>query len=238
MILGGSLPSGSLVGGSLQNGSLPSKGDTVSSRDTSNVVLPGMPWWWTKMVELAGRVGSNSSADGSTSDSYVPQPSLPDSGSNEFDASPDSPGGIGSDNDLSTPYTFGQFLEGLLASVGAENEANRTYNAYQAKANRDFQERMSNTSYQRAVEDMRKAGLNPILAFGGMPNGASTPTGSSASYNVGGGDTLSSIITSLANAASSIGQILQFFFPKLSSSNNSNKNYSESISEIFNYLVK
>lgn len=231
MILGGSLQSGSLIGGSLQNGSLASKGGTVSSRDNSDVVLPGMFHWWSKMVELASRVGSNSSADGSTSDSYVPQPSLPESGSsNEVDASPDSPGGIGSDNDLSTPYSFGQFLEGLLASVGAENEANRTYNAYQAKANRDFQERMSSTSYQRAVEDMRKAGLNPILAFGGMANGASTPSGSSASYNVGGGDTLSSIITSLANAASSIGQILQFFLPKLSSSN--------SISEIFQFLVK
>ena len=42
-----------------------------------------------------------------------------------------------------------------------------------------FQEHMSNTSYQRAMEDMRKAGLNPILA--GKMGGASTPTGST--YN-------------------------------------------------------
>ena len=142
--------------------------------------------------------------------------------------------GIGTDSDLSTPYNFSEFLDGLLASVGAENETNRTFNAFQAQANRDFQERMSSTAYQRAVADLKAAGLSPTLAFSSAGSAASTPSGSQASYNVGGGDTLSSIISSLANAVSAVGDIIQYFFPKLSSSSNSNKNFSA----IFQHLIK
>ena len=43
----------------------------------------------------------------------------------------------------------------------------------------DFQERMSNTAYQRAMSDMYKAGINPIMAA--KLGGASTPTGAMAS---------------------------------------------------------
>lgn len=47
-----------------------------------------------------------------------------------------------------------------------------------ARESMAFQERMSSTAWQRGVEDMKKAGINPMLAF--AKGGASSPSGSSA----------------------------------------------------------
>jgi hypothetical protein len=57
-----------------------------------------------------------------------------------------------------------------------------TYQAQQqksrAKDQMNFQREMSNTAYQRSMSDMRKSGLNPILAS--KLGGASTPSGAMA----------------------------------------------------------
>lgn len=76
--------------------------------------------------------------------------------------------------------SFVPFLDaGLSLAAGGLNylgqhSANKA-NRAMAREQMGFQERMSNTSYQRGMADMREAGLNPILAY--KQGGASSPTG-------------------------------------------------------------
>lgn len=75
--------------------------------------------------------------------------------------------------------TLQAIMQGVYNHI--ENSVAMNYNSAEALANREWQEHMSSTAYQRAVEDMKKAGLNPILAFSN--GGASTPGGSAGTIS-------------------------------------------------------
>jgi hypothetical protein len=75
--------------------------------------------------------------------------------------------------------TLGAIMQGVYNHI--ENSVAMNFNSTEAMKNREWQEHMSNTAYQRAVEDMKKAGLNPILAF--QNGGASTPGGSAGTIS-------------------------------------------------------
>lgn len=82
----------------------------------------------------------------------------------------------------------GSIISGLFQSDSQSNandmnvqlsRENREWSAEQAAKQMQFQKNMSNTSYQRAIGDMKKAGLNPMLAY--SQGGASTPSGAMGS---------------------------------------------------------
>jgi hypothetical protein len=75
------------------------------------------------------------------------------------------------------PLVGGALVSGGLSLLGGlfgNNSAKK-----EAVKNREFQERMARNAHQYEVEDLKKAGLNPILSgLGG--SGASTPSGAVA----------------------------------------------------------
>lgn len=122
------------------------------------------------------------------------------------------PSGSASSNaqnsDTASSDALAQYLRDLSQSQAETVRNNMKYNAEQARLAREFnakeaqklrdwQENLSNTSYQRAMKDMLAAGLNPILAF--SQGGAGVPSGSSASANAA---------SSNANAGTNIAEIL------------------------------
>lgn len=89
-----------------------------------------------------------------------------------------------------------------------QNAIAQQYNSAEAEKQRQWQEYMSNTSYQRAMEDMRKAGLNPILAY--MQGGASTPVGSSGSISGASMSNLSAQRASMSPGSAHSGSVSSF----------------------------
>lgn len=105
-----------------------------------------------------------------------------------------------------------QYLSSFFDNFYQEQDENRKFNAEQAALAREWQEKMASTNYQRAVSDLKAAGLNPVLAASGGIS-SSVPSAPSASNMSSGGDTLSSLIGAYASSVNSLGSILNAIIP-------------------------
>lgn len=80
-----------------------------------------------------------------------------------------------------------QSADNALARDMALQEQNNQYDAEQAQLARDWQAQREDTYYERMVESMKNAGINPIMAIsGGGFDVGSTPTASSSSARSSG----------------------------------------------------
>lgn len=92
---------------------------------------------------------------------------------------------------------LGSVVSGGLSLLGGIQTNNA--NAAQAQANRDFQADQTGTAYQRAVTDLKAAGLNPMLAY--TNGGAASGSGAQATMTNAIGSAVSTAMQARMNNA-------------------------------------
>lgn len=126
---------------------------------------------WKGQLGIGAGIGSAAGLFNRFRGSGVSNAAMADAGVGDYGGSGSSSGGFSASSLL---HSFGPGLLQSGLDYYGQREA-RDADLGSAKDQMDFQERMSSTSHQREVADLKAAGLNPALSAN---SGASTPAGS------------------------------------------------------------
>ncbi len=108
-------------------------------------------------------------------------------------------------NEVGQDYTrYGRWSIGQAWNNISGASKTAEINSAEAALQRNWETEMSNTQYQRAVEDMQAAGLNPAMMFSSGANAASTPSGASGTASSNNSAIIAQTINSAANLANSM----------------------------------
>ncbi len=124
----------------------------------------------------------------------------------------------------------------LMRDLALQNNAN-AFSSSEAQKQRDFEERMSNTSYQRALQDMKIAGINPVLMLPSQ-GGASTPSGATASASSAGSGSGNYRNKVVDNSAQFLGMLAGALISSVTQGVLASKHPSGKTFEINNYIKK
>lgn len=131
-----------------------------------------------------------------------------------FDASTSASGNVSQSSNFSNASSSGATYGSAASAQALANmrEANAftekmwekqaEYNSKEAQISRDWQERLANTTYQRTMEDMIKAGINPILAAGAGLSADTVTSGATASVAGATGQALGAYPNSMNSSLS------------------------------------
>lgn len=92
----------------------------------------------------------------------------------------------------------------------ALQEDQQAFNSEEAQKQREWEEQMSNTAYQRGTADMENAGLNPAMMYASGANAASTPSGSMASSGIANTSSAHSNMAGIINSVANVAHVMNY----------------------------